>query len=453
MEFLPAASLKSLAATSKTFYNLLTVELAVKSCLYSGGYCMESVIRLGDLIRKGAIYPMSPMRILQLCTSRICEHCASAKTNKVRASYGILVCWNCLTIGRSGSTGSPRMPLTRAIQKVFWSDRCNSFSLNQYYYSKRRLFQKIFNHSRILSFPYGTRYLEATTDPDDCLPVLVGPFNYHHTATPVAELMPGTRFASEDRREFVYAKRTIDLFGNFSGPVVTYEHIVSLVSYLSEEDNKGIDYYLDNIMRSVPQMVEYLPFLRAFDANVECAVARWQATRLERAAVASLKRYQSIQVGIDCMGKIAIVMSSSNIKRWCESVPRLGSRSSEFYERQSIIFRRLVLLYHEIPYVHAKWTLTYDTGCPQLNKALHRILGPYLQNPKPISYRVASALTEEIFNSSRSILICQRVPGIFENGNRGRILDRFGQRFRAPYATNPARPFPAWRDTSGNRRL
>ena len=131
MEFLPAASLKSLAASAKTFYNLLTIELAVKSCLYSGGYCMESVMGLGELIRKGAIYPLSAMRILQLCTSRICEHCASAKTNKVRASYGILVCWNCLTVGRSGSTGSAGKPLTRAIQKVFLSDRCTSFSLNQ----------------------------------------------------------------------------------------------------------------------------------------------------------------------------------------------------------------------------------------------------------------------------------------------------------------------------------
>ena len=453
MEFLPADSLKSLAASSKTIFDLLSVDLAVKSCLYSGGYCMESVLRLGDLIRKGAIYPLSPMRILQLCTSRVCEHCASAKTNKVRASFGILVCWHCLTKGREVPSGSASEPLTRNIHKFFWSDRFNSYTQNQCYFSKRSLFRRIFDHTRILAYPCGTRYLEATTDPHDCLPVLVGPFNYEHTTTPVAQLTPGTRFASKDRKEVVYAKRTIDLFGDPSGPVIAYEQIMELVSYLSEEGNEGIDYYLNNIMSGVPSMSEYSPFLQAFDANVERALARWQAVKQERAAFASLKRFRSIQVGMDCMGKIATQMTSLNIKRWCENVLGLESRTPDYYERQSIVFSRMVLLYHEIPYIHAKWTLTYDTGCPQLNRTLHRILGPYLKNPKRMPCHVASALAEKIFIASRSTLLSQRVPGIFENGNRGRILDGFGQHFRTRYANNPDRKFPVWSDTSDNRRL
>ena len=461
MEFLPPAALKSFATSSKTILQLLTVRMAVNSCLFSGGRCLESICRLGTFMRNGSIYPMTPLRILHLCTSYQCEGCGRRRTQNVRPNFGILSCWRCLAdrsrgLHSCGATPSfNRKHFTRKIHKGYWKQDSGSFSLNQFYYSHRVAFEKVLNHERVLAFPHGTRYLEVTNDPADFLPVLIGPFNQQmRTLIPTDDMEPGTVFRSRDRYEVVYSRATIDSAGTRLGPLLAYDEIIELVLYLSKKDNEGIDHYLDNVLM-VPAYSHYSSFTTVFDKNVNAAKEKEDAVKRDRDAVVRLVHYRSIEVGVSFMAKIALHMSKGNIKRWTESIRGRDTYSSpDYYVRLSRVYRRMLLLYHEVPYVYAKWVLTYDTGCRKLDRTLHSILGDYLLKMKPSRLSTGSAkyLASRVFLATRSIVIHEPIVGIFDNGNRRNILSTFGRHYRAQYAINPTRTFPPWHDTSANRR-
>ena len=77
--------------------------------------------------------------------------------------------------------------------------------------------------------------------------------------------------------------------------------------------------------------------------------------------------------------------------------------------------KRLLLLYTEITYLKAKWYLTYDTSCPQLDKAIHSILGELLAKPTSMTRKKATQYARTLYLSCNHLIEMSHVPGLWAN--------------------------------------
>ena len=117
--------------------------------------------------------------------------------------------------------------------------------------------------------------------------------------------------------------------------------------------------------------------------------------------------------------------------------------------------QRLLLLYTEITYVKAKWYLTYDTGCPQLDKTIHSILGDFLAKPTSMTRKKAKQYAKTLYLSGtcNHLIEMSHVPGLWANRSLSIIATTFQTRYRRPYASKGGYHYSAWQDTSQNRNL
>jgi len=113
--------------------------------------------------------------------------------------------------------------------------------------------------------------------------------------------------------------------------------------------------------------------------------------------------------------------------------------------------QRLLLLYTEIAYLKAKWYLTYDTGCPQLDKTIHSILGGLLAKPTSMTRKQAKQYAKTLYLSCNHLIEMSHVPGPWPNRSLSIIATTFQTWYRRPYASERESNFPAWQDTSRNR--
>ncbi len=444
IEYLPAKDVLQVALSSKSLMECIDVETAVAVCLNTGGNTMFSLENLENLIRKGAIHPLSGIRIIMICTRRVCEYCHKNKTVRVRASLGVLMCWHCQRrtptrdIIWSSGNECPRL-WTRSLRKVYWNPQKRHFHANQYYMAHRTTLQTIMNHPRIPVYNNSVRYLDDAGNP-----VLTPPFL----------LNEGIHFRSHDRNEVFFSRPSVDSFGDFSGPIFTYEDLRPLVTYLESPQSLGIDYYLDNVLDHVPPMSSYLPFLRAFHLRYKSAKAKWDRRYREKVQTLAYCRYSNIDLAVENVAMIALEFHSANINRWQQRRTIYNRPSATWLSK---VLRRMMLLYREIPYMYGKYYLTYDTGDRLLDSKLHRVLGAMFKKPLHITRRQAQQYADMIFDVTESYFIqfsARRALGIFVNFNSNRIrTSGYNRSYNRRYTIDPDRRWNAWTDRTAARRL
>ena len=175
-----------LSMVNKLLRSCISVEMVVKSSLYHGGYAMKSVQNLAVLMLKKAIYPPSAMRLLRLANGKRCEFCLNAPISPsrnrgllfqfkqnvnplprfVRPTCGFFACWNCMEQWRHPDiSGSWKYPcITRKWYKLFFNPSTGQYHHKQFYLCHRELFRSIQSHERVVSYPYGRRWLFRTED-------------------------------------------------------------------------------------------------------------------------------------------------------------------------------------------------------------------------------------------------------------------------------------------------
>lgn len=397
---------------------------------------------------------MSPMRLLAICTGTKCEFCdqdlvddfhasgpiSSGITLRVRPHLGVKCCWTCLNYSRKRKTlSSPNKAihskLTTSIYKV------HDHALTEFYLSNRETLYEIWCHDRILAYPYGLRYLDEQHDG-----TLVPVGNRYDAYSPVE---------SYDAFEIMWKEPTLDNNGNPCGPIMTASLLQDLVSYLGQEDNLGIDHFLDYVVKHTSRKESYVPILKAYDESIEDAEHAVQERMLNAQAQLNIKRFKAIDLAMKGIDKIIKRTSTSDIKWWLKEMSMV-KRPQSYLETQRRLMTRTLLLYREIPYHKGTWVLTYDTGCPELNRTIHDVLGDFLKKPKHLSSDEVYHLARTLYKRSRDILRFERVEGVLIDSSTMAIRREFSARwYRRQYRPSPAAlsKFPEWKDTSPNRKL
>jgi hypothetical protein len=299
---------------------------------------------------------------------------------------------------------------------------------------------EIWSHDRILAYPYGLRYLDGDLDGT------LAPVGGRYDAT-----MP---IESYDAFEIMWKEPTLDHNGNPCGPIMTASLLQDLVSYLKQEDNLGIDHFLDHLVKNTSRRESYAPILKAYDESIQDAEHVVQERILNAEAQRNIKRFKAIDLAMKSIDKIIKETSTSNIEWWLKEMSMVKHPQS-YFETQRRVMTRTLLLYREIPYLKGTWVLTYDTGCPELNKTIHDVLGDFLKKPKHLSPGEVYHLARTLYKRSRDILRFEKVEGVFKNSFHMVIRRGFSVHYRREYGPSPAAlsKFPQWKDTSPNRRL
>ena len=465
MSFLPPKELLSTASCNHLLLALITTDLVVRSLLYSGGNEMQSMKNVYRQYAKRAIHSMSPMRLLSLCTGTKCEWCnensashdkfveagiSTCRTTRVRPHFPSRVCWACLQHSRiRRSISSPNRAIYSRLTKPVYKVRGEE--LNQYYVDNRQLLFEIWSHERVLAYPYGLRYL------DDHEGSLIPVGDMYEAQNPVD---------SKDAFELMWSEPTLDSYGNPTGPIMTASLLQDLVSYLNKIDDlslgrrewkeqvsRGIDYFLDHLVTYTSSPTSYIPIIRAYENCIEDAEHVVQERKLNAIAQENIKRFNKIDLAMKGIDALIKETSKGNIMKWLEEISRVN-RPATYFTTQCEVMTRVLLLYREIPYKKGTWVLTYDTGCPTLNRALHKVLGDFLKNPRALSSSEARQLAKTVYKRSRDILTMDLVEGVYSDRSNTIIRQGFSARYRREYRPSPIAlsKFPEWKDTSANRR-
>ena len=112
----------------------------------------------------------------------------------------------------------------------------------------------------------------------------------------------------------------------------------------------------------------YESFVSSYESCIDRAEQKEIKRKEDFAATANLLRFRKIEHAIAAVHQIMMQISEMNI-----------------HQMQRVMMHRLLLLYHEIPYLKGKWYLTYDTGYPPLDKQIHSILGDLLKKTQTLT--------------------------------------------------------------------
>lgn len=449
MSFCAPKDMRAAASINKLFFKSLLLYDVIHNCLHSGGSSYKSMTRLHSLFAEKSIFPMTAFRLLSICTGTVCEYCRKAtnlnlskpgKTCTVRQSFGVLACFKCLSntdgvITRQfGSDGSHYYSLTAKFSKLRWSTQhCRNFH-NQYYLAHRYALYQIFEYHRVRSHPYGVRFFDLEDEPST-----------HDVGS-----------ESSDRYEVLWATAQTDSFGQPTGPVFVRSYLENLVSYLEEPDNQGIDHYFEHMIPGMPKSNEYDLIIEAFDRALP---GSWQKNRENQILLRSIRevrQYNKIECAVQAMAMVALQMSATNLRKWrLEFMGR--TRPTIPYDQQSLIMRRLVLLYREIPYPYAKWCITFDTGLLSMDRQLHYCLGFFIRSPRMLKTDEARTMAQLVFRECSSHVFLMDVPGVYllpnvaAEDNGWLVRTTFGPGYRRQYRASSIPRYPEWTDRSMNR--
>ena len=105
------------------------------------------------------------------------------------------------------------------------------------------------------TYPYGNRWV--FTDEDGLVQNAFNRLDSRQTA---------------DRYELQFACTQTDASGEAIGPLFNRAILSSLVSYLKKPNNRGIDYYLENIMiPRAPRATDYDNFVKVYEEHIKSA--------------------------------------------------------------------------------------------------------------------------------------------------------------------------------------
>lgn len=462
LQYLTPKDLHNVATTSKRALASLTHEDVAFTCLYHGGNSLKSIERLYTRSKSMSIHTLLPIEVLRMCISRVCGFCkrnpnnrfGPGKTNAVRPNFAVHTCQGCL-VKRFRSDiwlflhGFPKRlattSLTSAFMRVKYSDSKRLYFVNQYYEAHKDAILAIFNHVRVLAYPYGKRLFELIGN--EYVPVLT--MDNDTSSRDIIE--------SKDAYEVTWARPTYNSFGLKCGPIFDRSLLSSMVDYYESPDYKGLDYFFDHLLPGCPKADDYKPFVEAYEKYSQDALQKNEDKKDNIRNERQLARYNMIEVAVKAIAKIAKCLTPSILGVWSRQLRNQTSDPSQSYcVRISKIYRRALLLYHEIPYVGAKWCLTYDTGIPMLDRLLHDTLGRYLMNPHSMTRHEAIGFAHLVYTKCRRAfaneLSIPAVNGIFLNRRRS-IATTFGMHYRREYSRRESRVWPSWTDTSNHRRL
>jgi len=360
----------------------------------------------------------------------------------VRGNFAIKACWECITKPKKRTSNySPNIQtcyaLTTRVDKIDYNTRTEHYGVNVWYERNRDLLYKIWNHPRVLAYPAGKRWLAERDD---------------GTMLPVANEIQGN-VQSLDRFEIMYTHTEQDKFGNHYGPRMTASKLPDLVRYIKTATgrsiNRHIDYFIDNVLTNQSTPQSYQPFFRHYNKYIKAAKVNEDRRKKLFVGTQCLRIYNKIDRAMKAIHKITLCMSRNNIRQWTTLTHLHPEHIYFFIEKKKM--QRLLLLYTEITYLKAKWFLTYDTGCPQLDKTIHSILGDLLAKPTSMTRKKAKQYAKTLYLSCNHLVEMSHVPGLWANRSLGIIATTFQTRYQRPYTSERESHFPAWQDTSGNR--
>lgn len=452
MRFLPPQDLLNFVKSSKRMLEHLTMDIAVMSSLFYGKHPYQSAKNLHPHMLKRSIYPLNALRVLMILAGSTCEFCRfyynneKNKTTCVRPNFGTKICWYCVKgEAKSGMILCGRdniPPMTSAFYKLIAYPYKPEYYLNQFYIANRDILYKIFEHPRVLSYPYGVRFFSYDEEEGVMTPANNG------------------EFISYDQMEIMWKKETKDGFGNMTGPLLPRSKLNELVKYMKTTDgsNEDIDHFLDNKIRNPPSVQDYQPFLDAYDRYIQRATEREESRKRIQASKKHIRHYKKIEMAVDMMSLIISEFTIENISKWNNETGRVFLRRYS-KELQAEAFTRLLLLYEEAPFLAAEYFIKFRSGNASLDVSLHDVLGKYLKKPSMFKEEMAEQTAHLLYKKCRFELM-KRCNSMIYNDN-GR-LDRCRVRTDFPTGTvyTGARRrslrrnrFEPWTDTSAKRHL
>ncbi len=204
------------------------------------------------------------------------------------------------------------------------------------------------------------------------------------------------------------------------------------------------------MIRNLSKSETYESFVSSYESCIDRVEQKEIKRKEDSAATANLLRFKKIERAIAAVHQIMMQISEMNIREWVHMESSSIQRPDSYYQTQRFIMHRLLLLYHEIPYLKGKWYLTYDTGYPPLDKQIHSILGGLLKKPQTLTHENAEKYAKSIYLACHDLACQNQVPGLWAEDNEKQLREDFGTRYRREYT--PSRSiFPPWTDTSDNR--
>lgn len=368
----------------------------VFECTYAHSrYSWTSLKRLNRIVETRGVWPISPIRTLRLLCGRICEFCLNkdntttpytshSNTNPiprmVRPGWPVFCCWPCLSESRTYQVsesiadwpGVQLRCITRPWGKVNYHAQHDRFYHKQFYLANRSILLEIFNHPRILAYPWGTRYFDIETD------------------LPLSERSRNS-FSSHDRCEIMWSAQ-LDKGGERIGALMSADLIQPLVEYLKTPNNLGIDHFLLDMIPNAPRLDDYDPFLNAFQAIRPKADLHEHHQAMLFRTKTELARYHKIENAIASLSLVEATITPAGIA---------AVDTDHGFELWNIsVFRRIILCYQEEHNLSLRYPLTWDTGDFKLNRALASLFAPLMIAPTRVS-------TDELDTyATRFITIC-----------------------------------------------
>jgi len=286
------------------------MDIAVMSSLFYGKHPYQSTKNLHLHMSKRLIYPLNALRVLMMLAGSTCEFCRfnynneKIKTTRVRPNFGTKICWYCVKGEvKSGMILRGRdniPPMTSAFYKLIAYPYKPVYYLNQFYIANRDILYKIFEHPRVLAYPYGVRFFSYDEEEGDLTPTNDG------------------EFISYDQMEIMWKEETEDGFGNMTGPLLPRSKLNELVKYMKLTDgtDQDINGFLDNKIRNPPTLQKYQPFLDAYDRYIERATEMEESRKRIQTSKKHICHYKKIEKAVHMMSLIISEFTIQNISEW-----------------------------------------------------------------------------------------------------------------------------------------
>lgn len=452
---------------NKITMSAVTTKMVVECSMQKGGRAYKCMQRLHKLMSKRAIYPPSPLRLLRLANGKRCEFCNNVippkqhvpwerftakrfvgigpfnlgnnpKPRQVRGNFPLFACYPCMTVKRPPSISKkwPYPCLTRAWEKFIWSaKRRYPFLIRhakQFWVGNRRLMFQIFDHPRVLAYPTGNRNVDTKGLGE-------GPFTFRLTA----------RLKSLDRLELLQSGYLRDASGELIGSLLNFENLKHLTNYMKTPNNKGISFYLENMITDPPKPENYDEFLNTYKSNwwhASRAHGRMIRRRQEKKQLAVLNK---IERTVRAIAKITSFVTLHLVQRGLRRTCRFRASILDVK-----VIQRLLLCYNEEHDPALRYRVTYNTGDAELNAWMHRWLSAVLRDPRIVmksnsDAKSAALALVQAFGAKYGLPRRCEIRNVISNGR----IHTDDPRRDFPYRTRSRRRrYGVWTDRSRYRR-
>ena len=431
--FLSASDILQLTMVRKRYHKLVSMDAAMLVVLNTSKWAIHSIYNLHRLMKKRAIYPITIRRLLRIGLGKVCEFCFNNKVHVLRPQSGTFVCWKCMNTelyserqvenDEASSTELNEIISVNVRWHKAYLKANGKTHIKQYYAAHRGVLYNILSHRRVLAYPYGMRKVKQSS---------------------------GRIINSKDSYEILWRKPWVDFEGDAFGPLITYQHLSSLVSFIESNINNTVDRFIEKYVEDAPLLWEYDPFISSFNKYFPRIFLQYQNQK----ELDANARFNNRCIKIDRFSKALHCISV------CCTITDLDLRDEIANFPPATLddvmaLRRLLLCYISEYNTQLRWCATYDTGNSNLNYTVDSILRPVMQSPSKviIDSSAARSIARKLFLLTRGFFSFNRlddyeVPALFNNGTL-----RSDFRFQFKSHTHKPPKVKRWVDPSPNRRL